>query len=449
MVDINKIQEYFFKIDSSKDGILQKDEVLNAQKENTIFSQIIKENIDYETFYNLALEHDKNKPQIQEKPYKLETPPAPQDWEWDEVSRVLTKEEVDNDRFNIKSREGEAVSSDINFNSEDGKYMIKHLSFDSETFKNTKPENLPQNFEPDKVLELGKHVGNNMNKVHDKGYTGRNITVAVVDTPIIFHDDIKSSLVGYEVMEEASSYPYADFHGQATAGLLAGDETGAAPDSNLVYFAKGGNNEKDGLQALRRIIEINKKAKPEDKIRVVSLSWGFDEDMPGYDEFRNLLKELYNDNVFVVTADLNMLDSEITGAEMPYGGIAKKEQAGNPDDFSNYIAIDMFGSPNPEKTLYFASGDRTVASARNNKSFRHDSQQSTSWTVPTIAGIYTCALQCADENGIKLTPAKFWEYALKTGQEIYDANGDYAGKAVDGEALVDYIENLGANSFGI
>ena len=156
MVDINKIQEYFFKIDSSKDGILQKDEVLNAQKENTIFSQIIKENMNDETFYNLTVEYDKNSPQFQEKPYKLEEPAAPQNWEWDIVSRVLTKEEVDNNIFNINSREGVAIPSDINFNSEDGKYMIKHLSFDSETFKDTKPENLPPNFEPDKVLELGK-----------------------------------------------------------------------------------------------------------------------------------------------------------------------------------------------------------------------------------------------------------------------------------------------------
>lgn len=81
----------------------------------------------------------------------------------------------------------------------------------------------------------------------------------------------------------------------------------------------------------------------------------------------------------------------------------------------------------------------TVLSYIDASSFRHDSCSSTSWTVPALAGIYTCALQCAEENGIELTPAKFWEYALKTGVQINDKHGDPAGKAIDAEALVKYI----------
>lgn len=454
-MDINNIYEYFFKIDKSQDGVLQKEEVQQAKKEISIFSAIIEEDMSYDTFCTLAVKECINQSrQNGTNPVysALDNPPDAQDWEWESISRVLTKEEVDADVFNIKTREGQAVDPNINFNSEDGAYMLKHLSFDKETFKNTPPENLPENFKPEEIFELGKQAGQNVDKMHDLGYTGKNITVAVVDTPIIVHDDIKSSLVKYEVMDAAKTFDIkADFHGQATSDLLSGDEAGAAPDSSLVYFATL-DNANDGLQALKRIIEINKNAKPEDKIKVVSLSWGFNEGMLGYEEFRSLLKELYDDNVFVVTADFNMLDKEITGTEMPYGALEKKEQAGNPNDFSNYTALNMFGDLNPEKTLFFASGDRTVASARDKSRFRHDSQASTSWTVPTVAGIYTCALQCADENGVKLTPAKFWEYALKTGMDVFDENGIYAGKAVDAEALVHYIEDLGKenqSNFGI
>lgn len=76
----------------------------------------------------------------------------------------------------------------------------------------------------------------------------------------------------------------------------------------------------------------------------------------------------------------------------------------------------------------------------SNSQYRHDSKGSTSWTAPAIAGIYTCALQCANENGIELTPKLFWEYALKTGVPVNDAEGNFAGKAIDCEALCKYIE---------
>jgi hypothetical protein len=270
----------------------------------------------------------------------------------------------------------------------------------------------------------------NVRKMNSMGYTGKGITVAVVDTPIIMHDDIKSSLVGYEVMNNALAYNMsADFHGQATSGILCGDETGVAPDSKLVYFATQ-DNLNDGLQALKRILAINEDAErnnqPENKIRVVSLSWGFNEGMEGYEEFKSLLKELYNSCVFVATADFNMVDESITGGNFARCTLEKKNQQGNPNDYNNYIPI--FDVPGyTDSTLFILSGDKTVASATNPSRYRHDSQGSTSWSVPTLAGIYTCALQCADENGIELTPKLFWDYAYRTGKEMYD-NGEMVGK---------------------
>ena len=284
----------------------------------------------------------------------------------------------------------------------------------------------------------------NVRKMHNMGYTGRGITVAVVDPPILMHDDIKSSLVGYEVMNNALALNLpADFHGQATSGILCGDETGVAPDSKLVYFATQ-NNKNDGLQALRRILEINSEAEknnqPENKIKVVSLSWGFNEEMEGYDEFRALLKELYDSGVFVATADFNMVDESITGGVLGLGLLDKKNQTDNPNNYDNYKPEFMNPDCPPENTLFVLSGDKTVASATNPNSFRHDSKGSTSWSVPTLAGIYTCALQCAEENGIELTPKLFWDYAYKTGKEMYD-KGKMVGKAIDAEALINEMIN--------
>ena len=449
-ISINDVFKYFMSIDNIEhDGQLNQEEYNNAIKTNSIFSSILTENMNFEqyctTFVNTYRDLIDNGNANKDKnlPYKMENMSEIQKWAWEAITRVLTKDEVNNNIFNIRTPEGQQISSNINFNTDDGLYMLKHISFDKEAFKDFPKENLPEGWNPDEIFELGKNPGMNVQKMHDMGYTGKGIAVAVVDTPIIMHNDIKSSLVGYEVMNNALAFNMsADFHGQATSDILCGDETGVAPDSKLIYFATQ-DNKNDGLQALRRILEINSEAKknnqPENKIKVVSLSWGFNEGMEGYDEFRALLKELYDSGVFVVTADFNMIDESITGGKFARCTLEKKDQQGNPNDFNNYIAtLDIPGYP--DNTLFVLCGDKTVASATNPNSFRHDSQGSTSWSVPTLAGVYTCALQCAEENGIELTPKLFWDYAYKTGIEMYD-NGKMVGKAIDAEALINEMIN--------
>ena len=439
---------------------MNQEEYNNAVKTNSIFSSILTENMSWEqyctTFVNKYRNIIDNGNSNEDKnlPYRMENFSGVQSWSWQPITRVLSKNEVDERPFDINTPEGEPISSEINFNTEDGLYMLKHLSFDRESFKNFPIENLPTGWNPDEIFELGKDPGMNIRKMNEMGYTGKNITVSVIDTPIIKHSDIESSIVGYEVMNNALALNMpADFHGQATSGILCGDETGIAPDSKLVYFASQ-DNLHDGLQALRRILEINQNAEqnnqPENKIRVVSLSWGFNEGKEGYEEFRSLLKELYDNGVFVLTADFNMVDESITGGKFARCTLEKRNQQNNPNDYENLTPIlDIPG--HPESTLFVLCGDKTVASATNPSSFRHDSKGSTSWSVPTLAGIYTCALQCADENNINLTPKMFWDYAYKTGRDVSD-NGEFVGKAIDAGALINaMLEDAKTNNqrFGL
>ena len=440
-ISINDVFKYFMSIDNIEhDGQLNHDEFIKAKQTNSIFSSILKENMNFAqyctTFVNKYRDIIDNGNANEEKnlPYKMENMSEVQQWAWEAITRILTKEEVDDNRFDINTPEGQKISPAINFNTEEGLYMLKHLSFDKESFKDFPKENLPEGWNPEEIFELGKDPGMNVRKMHEMGYTGKGITAAIIDTPIIMHNDIKSSLVGYEVDNNAA----ADYHGEAVADILCGDKVGIAPDAKLVYFAQGYDKKNSRLSALRRILEINqefeKNNQPENKIRVVSISWGFTEEMAGYDEYRALLKELYDSGVFVATADANMFDENITGGKFIHGTLEKNHQQGNPNDYENYVPELNFPE-NPETTILVLSGDRTVASALNANSYRHDSKGSTSWGVPALAGIYTCALQCADENGIELTPQLFWDYAYRTGKEMYN-NGEMVGKAVDAEALI-------------
>lgn len=441
MVQLNKIlNQYFKSIDNiDADGTLNNQEVLAAKKDNSIFSSILEENMTLESYIEAFQK-------VYKKEIEMDLPSNPQNWDWNVITKVLSKQEVDNNRFNINTKEGTPISSELNFNNEEGEYMLKHLSFDAETFKNTPPENLPKGWDPNVIIQNGLQQGQNVDKMHAMGYTGKNINVAVMDTPIIIHNDIKSSLVKYKVMDDVKNEP-ANFHGQATSGILCGDQSGVAPDSKLTFIATG-QDKMEWLKGLKEIIEFNKTADEKDKIKVISLSWGFEEGEEGYEEFRSMLKELYSSGVFVATADFNMLDSTLSGTCMSSGILEKKDQMSNPNDFSNYTAITCFGDSNPENTLFIVSGDRTVTSAKSPNKFRHDSQHSTSWTVPALAGIYTCALQCAEENGVELTPAKFWQWGLETGVSVNYESGELAGKAIDAEALCKKIIEVGQQEHG-
>lgn len=459
---LDDIRQYFFKIDTSKNGIIENNEIEAAKQNSSIFNAVLEVGMNRDTYMQKAVNTFRDNIEIEDSnatknlPYQLQPSSEAQSFNWEPITKILTKDEVDAKPFSINTAENTPISKDLNFNNSDGEYMLKHLSFDNDTFKNTPAENLPKDFKPDEIIEKGRDAGCNTKAMHAMGYTGKGVKVAIIDTQILTnHESIKSSIVGYEVMNNGlANENEAYYHGQAVADILVGKEDGIAPDSKLVYFGakcSGAGITADNLQALRRIVEINKNSSPEDKIKVLSISWSIDVERHGeqvYNEYNDLLKQLHDDGVFLSIAGGSMLNKDINGVEMDFGGLEKKSQNGNPDDYSNYTGYSDFGFDNP---LLIPAGDRTVASARGENEYRHDSQCSTSWTVPALAGFYTCALQCANENGIELTPAKFYELAKETGQPIFNENNEETGRAIDAKALCEKIIELAKSehSFGV
>lgn len=447
---LDDIRQYFFKIDTSKNGVIENNEIEAAKQNSSIFNAVLEVGMNRDTYMQKAVNTFRDNIEIEDSnatknlPYQLQPSSEAQSFNWEPITKILTKDEVDAKPFSINTAENTPISKDLNFNNSDGEYMLKHLSFDNDTFKNTPAENLPKDFKPDEIIEKGRDAGCNTKAMHAMGYTGKGVKVAIIDTQILTnHESIKSSIVGYEIMNnELAVGSEADFHGQAVADILVGKEDGIAPDSELVYF-NGTNSTADRLQALRRIVEINKNSSPEDKIKVLSISWDILPTEEGFEEYKRLLSELTNDGVFIAIAGPNMWNGNANNTEIHFGSLSKKDQMKNPDDFNNYL-----GDGND---LLIPAGDRTVASARGENEYRHDSQCSTSWTVPALAGFYTCALQCAKENGVDLTPEQFYKLAKETGQLIVDENNNEMGSAIDAKALCEKIIELAKSehSFGV
>ncbi len=115
------------------------------------------------------------------------------------------------------------------------------------------------------------------------GYTGKGVTVAVIDTGISPHPDLssKGKVLAFQDFIKGTKTPYDDHgHGTHVAGIVSGSGSldpnykGIAPDSSLVILKaldrKGRSSESLTLTALEWLIRNQKKY----QIRVLSLSIG-------------------------------------------------------------------------------------------------------------------------------------------------------------------------------
>ena len=82
----------------------------------------------------------------------------------------------------------------------------------------------------------------NIDKVWDKGFKGKGVTICVIDTGIAQHPDYKDRIIAFKDFVNNKTEAYDDQgHGSHCAGIAAGDGTssegkymGAAPEANLV-----------------------------------------------------------------------------------------------------------------------------------------------------------------------------------------------------------------------
>lgn len=74
------------------------------------------------------------------------------------------------------------------------------------------------------------------NLLHTKGITGRNVTVAVMDSGLSFHPDISSNrILAFKDFVSNRKYPYDDYtHGTHVTGIIASSKIGIAPECLII-----------------------------------------------------------------------------------------------------------------------------------------------------------------------------------------------------------------------
>jgi serine protease AprX len=122
-------------------------------------------------------------------------------------------------------------------------------------------------------------------KVHEMGFSGKDVTVAVIDTGVFPHPDLiypENRIIGWHDLVNRRPLPYDDNgHGTHVSGIIAGNGLssrgkymGMAPEVNLVGIKaldqEGSGNTSDAITAIEWCIENQKTY----NIKAINLSMG-------------------------------------------------------------------------------------------------------------------------------------------------------------------------------
>ncbi len=148
-------------------------------------------------------------------------------------------------------------------------------------------------------------------------WSGKNVTVCVLDTGVFMHRDLKERIVYFEDFTKHSrnvKRPYDDCgHGTHVCGILAGSGVasggkykGVAPQTNLIVGKILDTNGKGECEDLIKGLDWIIHHEKEYGIRIVNISVGMPKDNENKQVLQEYLSELYERNILIITAAGNM-----------------------------------------------------------------------------------------------------------------------------------------------
>lgn len=302
---------------------------------------------------------------------------------------------------------------------------------------------MPADFNHRRILELGKNPGLGVRQLHAAGITGRDVGIAILDTPLLAsHEEYRDRLAWYEEIDTRATAP-AQMHSGAVASIAVGRTSGVAPEARLYFIGIDDlpvgvlRRYSDRALGIRRLLEINRRLAPERRIRVISMSMGWAYGSAGYYDLEAAVREARAAGIFVVSANMGELGPFL------FHGLGRPALA-DPDLAGSY-----------EPGLFWQSGfykgrvrrdhllipmdSRTTASPTGNQEYVFYRNAGWSWSIPYIAGVYALAVQVDPA----ITPERFWAAAVKTGRVIsleHSGREMKLGPIIDPPALIASLE---------
>ena len=492
-------------INTNNDGFVQKSEIqqfLGTQKSPSIFNgylNSISNDVDNNTFINDMLN-------IMQKA-KAENNQAPElDFTDENVAnkyeQLVASEHRDSNGYfphssrapeikNVKSIEEIPLGSHNDIKDARGcdisqldlsEEQLLNLCIDKTTIMTPEQKAI---LEP--YMESCKNPGLGIRQLHEQGFTGKGVNMAIIDQPLGMHQEYADNLIGqvHDINAEEVGWNEASMHGAAVTSIAVGKNIGVAPDAGLHYYsavnmstapedikaykervqqeiAKNSDNvhyveylqgqlknidergacssNQPYVDAINKVLDENAKLPENERVSVISISWGFDEFAPGYEELQQALQRAKDQGVFIVS----------TALQEQYGMStcgANRNPKGNLENPDNYEAGAFWKAGSESGNNYMGDADklllvpmdhRTVADYTDGTSYRYEGNDGgMSWSTPWLAGMYVLAKQ-ANPN---ITPDDFWKYALETSSECRnDDSGTYVGRMINPRELIQRIQ---------
>ena len=167
-----------------------------------------------------------------------------------------------------------------------------------------------------------------------------------------------------------------------------------------MYYAKG----------IERILEINKQLPSDRKIRVISISAGWEPSQDGYQVITDAVNKAKAAGIFIICSSTE----DIYG--LKFHGLGRPTM-NDPDNFNSYEpgswwAKTFYSGEKTNDRLLVPMDSRATAGPSGVADYAFYKQGGWSWSIPYIAGVYALAVQVDPE----ITPEKFWDVAMKTGK---------------------------------
>lgn len=285
-------------------------------------------------------------------------------------------------------------------------------SFDSKTIW---PNKLPEGFDIDFIMENDKNPGLGIRSLHDQGITGENVGIGIIDQVLLVdHVEYKEQLRYYKQINFTEGYnEVSSPHGSAVSSIAVGKTVGVAPKADLYYIGieEGfGNPDTQNAVAegINTLLDLNKELETNEKIRVISISWGGeDSKKSGYEELIEAYERATSEGVFVITAPLDT-DTQKDAVGNEFVGLSRGPLT-DPERFDSYWPTSWEEKSDANK-VHFPMGFRCTASPTGLKDYAVHSIGGISWVCPYIAGTY--ALACQVDPSV--TPDRFWKVAKQT-----------------------------------
>ncbi|MCK5157140.1 MAG: S8 family serine peptidase [Spirochaetales bacterium] len=382
-------------------------------------------------------------PELPELFPKFDRKPAPARWNRGALTDIPIYDNSSDQMWQMDLRCSDLSQLDLRNSAEDLLFSF----FDSRTIW-PKENLMPTAFDWKRILEFGKNPGLSVRELHGKGITGQGVGIAIIDqTLLLNHDEYANQLRLYEEINTLMD-SNAQMHGAAVASIAVGKSVGVAPDADLYFITtRLGDRSLEPViaftynftylaDAVRRVLEINELLPAARKIRVISISVGWSPSQKGYDEITAAVNEAKDAGIFVVSSSLKQTYG------FNFQGLGR-DPLSDPDLTKSYKP-GLFWGKHFFNTKYHIPADtqllipmdsRATASPFGADEYAFYREGGWSWSIPYIAGVYALAAQVDPD----VTPGKFWESALETGDVIdlwQDGKLFEFGKILDPVGLV-------------